>query len=227
MAEPDPFAGGDEGADPFAAPPEAASDDPFGAPAAEEPPAGDDPFGGGDAAEAYAPMEDAGEPATGGDFPTEEAAAEPAAFPTEEPAAPALDAPVPEVLEIPEENKLTEWLANWKIELEAKNAEHDKATELVKQKAAEELANEKLQKEKQREATQIKNREEEHVMLEKLEADLDAENPWERVVALVDISKEVKEDDGSDVSRMRGILIQLKTESLTSSRSAHVAAGSA
>ena len=65
-------------------------------------------------------------------------------------------------------------------------------------------------------------------MLEKLEADLDNENPWERVVTLVrntfprlhttarcstdvrlwlqvDVAKEVKEDEGSDVSRMRSI----------------------
>ena len=58
-------------------------------------------------------------------------------------------------------------------------------------------------------------REEETVTLEKLEADLEAENPWERVVTLVDTAKEMKEDDGSDVSRMRGLLIQLKTESLS------------
>jgi hypothetical protein len=78
-------------------------------------------------------MEEAGD-ATGedtGGFPADEPAAEPV-FPD----APALDAPIPEVaaMEIPEENKLTEWLANWKIELEAKNGEHDNATALVKSK---------------------------------------------------------------------------------------------
>ena len=64
-------------------------------------------------------------------------------------------------------------------------------------------------------------------MLEKLEADLDNDNPWERVVTLVDVAKEVKEDEGSDVTRMSGIFIQLKNESLASSREKHATAGSA
>lgn len=64
-------------------------------------------------------------------------------------------------------------------------------------------------------------------MLEKLEADLDSENPWERVVALVDVNKEVKEDEGSDVSRMKQLFIHLKSESLSSSRGKSAAAGGA
>ena len=47
------------------------------------------------------------------------------------------------------------------------------------------------------------------VKLEALEADLESDNPWERVVKLVDLQQE---GEGSDVSRMRSILIQLKNE---------------
>lgn len=116
---------------------------------------GNDPFGESaeEEGEGYAAM--GGEEAADDVFPQELAATD--AFPEQSP----LDAPeeLPEpAIEIPEQNLLTEWLGNWKNELEAKNAEHEQQVALVKQKAGEELTNFKLQQEKQREASQIKNR---------------------------------------------------------------------
>ena len=97
------------------------------------------------------------------------------------------------------------------------HAEHEASAEKVRAKATEDLEQFNSEKEKMREANQQKNRNEEQVLLEQLEADLDSDNPWERVVNLVDIEAK-NDDDKSDVSRMRQIFIQLKTEPLEESR---------
>ena len=47
------------------------------------------------------------------------------------------------------------------------------------------------------------------VKLEKLEADLESENPWERVINLVDMQAEAGK---ADMSRIKQIFIQLKNE---------------
>jgi len=57
------------------------------------------------------------------------------------------------------------------------------------------------------------------VFLEQLEGELESENPWERVVSLVDTQTEVQEDF-KDTSRMTSILIQLKNEPLDSASTA-------
>lgn len=51
------------------------------------------------------------------------------------------------------------------------------------------------------------------MFLEQLEGELESENPWERVVSLVDTQAEIVEDF-QDTSRMTSILIQLKNEPL-------------
>lgn len=51
------------------------------------------------------------------------------------------------------------------------------------------------------------------VFLEQLEGELESENPWERVVSLVDTQAEMVEDF-KDKSRMTSILIQLKNDPL-------------
>lgn len=47
--------------------------------------------------------------------------------------------------------------------------------------------------------------------MEQIEADLEAENPWARVIKLVDLQAE-HSDKNLDVSRMRQLFIQLKNE---------------
>ena len=51
------------------------------------------------------------------------------------------------------------------------------------------------------------------VFLEQLEGELESENPWERVVSLVDTQSEIVEDF-KDTGRMTSILIQLKNDPL-------------
>ena len=93
------------------------------------------------------------------------------------------------------------------------------------------------------ESKKTTNRAHEQAMLEKLEADLLNENPWERVVTLVDMkqpksskgeytkksdkeksstnahSKSTIQEISTDVSRMRQIFLQLKREPLEMTRS--------
>ena len=49
------------------------------------------------------------------------------------------------------------------------------------------------------------------LLMEQIEADMEAENPWARVIKLVDLQAE-HSDKNLDVSRMRQLFIQLKNE---------------
>lgn len=51
------------------------------------------------------------------------------------------------------------------------------------------------------------------VKLEKLEADLEAENPWERVINLVDMQADVAPGK-CDMARLKALMFQLKAEPL-------------
>mmetsp|Transcript_18659 Transcript_18659/g.57497 ORF Transcript_18659/g.57497 Transcript_18659/m.57497 type:complete len:129 (-) Transcript_18659:86-472(-) len=56
------------------------------------------------------------------------------------------------------------------------------------------------------------NREKEHEFLDDLHRGEECENPWERVLTLVDLNPETPEADGPDVARLRKVLIQKKNE---------------
>jgi hypothetical protein len=191
--EEDPFAA-DAGA-------EVQEEDPFGAPA-DESAADAEISGGGEDEDPFGAAEPANDDA-GGFQPMQD----------EDPMA------MPEPVDngIPEVNKLTEWEAEWEQELMAKNAEQEQTASANREQAAKDLEQFNAEKDTAREANQSKNRNEEQVLLEQLEADLDSDNPWERVVNLVDIEAR-DNDDKSDVSRMRQLFIQLKTEPLEESR---------
>ena len=53
------------------------------------------------------------------------------------------------------------------------------------------------------------NREKEQVLMEQLAAEVESENPWERIVSLVDLQAATS-DENMDTSRMRQVFIQLK-----------------
>mmetsp|Transcript_1603 Transcript_1603/g.4753 ORF Transcript_1603/g.4753 Transcript_1603/m.4753 type:complete len:124 (-) Transcript_1603:47-418(-) len=58
-------------------------------------------------------------------------------------------------------------------------------------------------------ATMQSNREKEQVKMEQLAAETESENPWERIVSLVDLTAETSEG-GANVARMKQVLIQKK-----------------
>ena len=53
------------------------------------------------------------------------------------------------------------------------------------------------------------NREAEQILMEQLASDIESDNPWDRIVSLVDLQTGTS-DAALDVSRMRQVLIQLK-----------------
>ena len=108
-----------------------------------------------------------------------------------------------------ETSAMATWNAEWMEKLQnRKNAENEAKSTAIEQ-AGKDLAQFVAERDAGRESKMSKNRSEEQVKLEALEADLESDNPWERVVKLVDLQQE---GEGSDVSRMRSILIQLKNE---------------
>ena len=101
------------------------------------------------------------------------------------------------------------WNEEWSTKLAARKDAEDAAKAAAIAQASSDASHFDLARSKAREATSLKNRNEEQVKLEALEADLESVNPWERVVKLVDIQQD---KEGPDLSRMRSILIQLKNE---------------
>mmetsp|Transcript_18413 Transcript_18413/g.38339 ORF Transcript_18413/g.38339 Transcript_18413/m.38339 type:complete len:165 (+) Transcript_18413:31-525(+) len=101
------------------------------------------------------------------------------------------------------------WNAEWMEKLSARKNKENEAKAKAIEQAGKDLEQFVAERDASRESKMSKNRSEEQVKLEALEADLESDNPWERVVKLVDLQQE---GEGSDVSRMRSILIQLKNE---------------
>jgi len=83
----------------------------------------------------------------------------------------------------------------------------------------EELASWNQQRDIRLKAKKEKNRSEEQVFLESLESEADGSNTWERVTKLVDTKTgESADTHKADVTRMKKILIQLKSDPLEKTR---------
>mmetsp|Transcript_12559 Transcript_12559/g.18842 ORF Transcript_12559/g.18842 Transcript_12559/m.18842 type:complete len:221 (-) Transcript_12559:392-1054(-) len=94
-----------------------------------------------------------------------------------------------------------------KLRKEAENAA--KAAAIAA--AEEDLATIAAQRSTKREAKMSKNRSEEQSKLEAMEADLENDNSWQRVVKLVDLTQDGK-DGAQDTKRMRDVFIVLKND---------------
>lgn len=88
---------------------------------------------------------------------------------------------------IPEDNALTQFMAEFEKQIAEKAVEQEKVAQESKAKAQEDLANFLEQREKMKESKKSSNRVHEQATLEKLTADMECENPWERVVTLVEL----------------------------------------
>jgi hypothetical protein len=110
-----------------------------------------------------------------------------------------------------EPSPMQKWNAEWLETLAArKDEENAKKAEMVEgARATKEL----FQKDREikRDAKMSKNREDEQIKLEAIEADLENDNSWQRVCKMVELSHDGV-DDSEDVKRMRDSLILLKNE---------------
>jgi hypothetical protein len=103
------------------------------------------------------------------------------------------------------------WNEQWQETLlTRKDEENAKKAEFVESArlALEEFQNLADQK---REAKMAKNRQDEQEKLEAIEAELETDNPWQRVCKMVDLSHDAA-DGSADVGRMRDVLITLKND---------------
>jgi len=103
-------------------------------------------------------------------------------------------------------NAMFEWRQQWRAKMEEKDAMARKAKADRQEKARAELAKFYEQRESHKEKMQANNRAEESELLAKQSDEKASDNPWERIVSLID----TKEDADKDVSRMKEMMIQLK-----------------
>ncbi|TMW69656.1 hypothetical protein Poli38472_001812 [Pythium oligandrum] len=166
----------------------------------------------------------------------------PAAYVPEPVAAAPMSVPV-----IEEENELTKFMRKYEGEIAAKAQEQEKVGVECKEKAKHDMEQFTAERSRIKESKQQSNRVQEQATLEKLALDLESENPWERVVSLVDLEtnrkqklaalnakkdgknkeaeapKPVKKEEEEDVSRMRQLFVQLKADPLEKTRAASIA----
>jgi hypothetical protein len=119
-----------------------------------------------------------------------------------------------------EEDALTIFNKEWAKKLDAKREQefqHDKA---AREKASEELANWKTQRDVRLNAKKDKNRTEEAVTIETLDAESGNAKPWDRLPKLIDSNEAAPSEGTKDVSRMRKLFIHLKNEPLEETRAA-------
>jgi len=103
------------------------------------------------------------------------------------------------------------WNEGWQaLLLERKEEENSKKAEYL-ETAKNELAAFQAEREQKREAAMAKNREDEQVKLEAIEADLENDNSWQRVCKMVELSHDSTQKS-QDVKRMRDVMILLKNE---------------
>ncbi|KAL7549849.1 hypothetical protein ACHAWF_013108 [Thalassiosira exigua] len=200
-----PPAGGEDGDVYYgAAPTDAQTGDFFNPPPEDAPaPAGDAPIILGDPGAYEAP------PASSGDDVLRFAAA-PGGVETvsddEEDAAPA-----PSELISSEPSPMAKWNEEWQQTLLNRKDEENEIKAGHVEKAREEIAAFQAEREKRREARMAKNRSDEQDKLEAIEADLENDNSWQRVVKMIELNQDSKED-AADTTRMKDVLVLLKNE---------------
>mmetsp|Transcript_57064 Transcript_57064/g.92438 ORF Transcript_57064/g.92438 Transcript_57064/m.92438 type:complete len:183 (-) Transcript_57064:56-604(-) len=113
---------------------------------------------------------------------------------------------------IPEQNALREWEDKHEKELEDMSRKEVAKKEERRKVAAEALAKWKQEQAETASKRQATNRSNEaSTEKSRLDAMKPGANPWERVVELIDTSAPNTTDESRDTSRMRSLLIQLKS----------------
>ncbi|CAI5735190.1 unnamed protein product [Peronospora destructor] len=152
---------------------------------------------------------------------------------------------------VEEENELTKFMHEYEKQIALKAREQEKVAVECKVKAEEGMAQFVAEHQRIKESKMQSNRVFEQAAMEKMAADLQNENPWERVVTLVDLETSRKKklealnskkdlekqdpqpvavpakktpEDEEDVSRMRQLFVQLKATPLEQTRANAVAA---
>jgi len=106
---------------------------------------------------------------------------------------------------------MAKWNNEWTVTLMQRKDEENAAKAKDVEQARLDLENFQAARETRRESKMARNRSEEQDKLEALEADLENNNSWQRVVKLVELTHDTVEGS-EDVKRMRDVFILLKNE---------------
>jgi len=148
--------------------------------------------------------------AASGEYIGEIDAAPPAVLISDEPV-PTGDEPSDEVLGDTGPTPMAAWSEEWQVTLRQRKDDENDAKGAHIEAAQADLAAFQAEKEAKREAKAAKNRADEQDKLEAIDADLENDNSWQRVVKMVELSHD-SADGSADCGRMRDVLIFLKND---------------
>lgn len=110
-----------------------------------------------------------------------------------------------------EPSPMSVWNNDWQVTLKERRDEENAQKGAAVEKAEADLTTFAAQREAKREARITKNRADEQDKLEAIEADLENDNSWQRIVKMVELNQDAMEES-KDCSRMKDVLILLKND---------------
>lgn len=110
-----------------------------------------------------------------------------------------------------EPTPMSKWNEEWQETLLKRKDEENSIKAAAVEKAREDIAKFQAEREKRRESRMAKNRSDEQDKLEAIEADLENDNSWQRVVKMIELNQDSSEG-AVDTGRMKDVLVLLKNE---------------
>lgn len=110
-----------------------------------------------------------------------------------------------------EPTAMAKWNEGWQDTLLARKEEENGIKAAAVEKAREDIAAFQAEREKRRETRMAKNRSDEQDKLEAIEADLENDNSYQRVVKMIELNQD-SSDGAVDTGRMKDVLVLLKNE---------------
>ena len=110
-----------------------------------------------------------------------------------------------------EPTPMSKWNEEWQETLLSRKDEENSIKASAVEKAREDIAKFQEAREKRRESRMAKNRSDEQDKLEAIEADLENDNSWQRVVKMIELNQDSSEG-AVDTGRMKDVLVLLKNE---------------
>jgi len=110
-----------------------------------------------------------------------------------------------------EPTPMAKWNDEWQTTLLQRKDDENATKASHVETARDEIAAFQAEREKRREARMAKNRSDEQDKLEAIEADLENDNSWQRVVKMIELNQD-SSDGAVDTGRMKDVLVLLKNE---------------
>lgn len=116
-----------------------------------------------------------------------------------------------EQLVVAESTPMAKWNEEWQATLQSRKDEDSSTKAAHIAKAEADIAAFQAEREKRREARMATNRSDEQDKLEAIEADLENDNSWQKVVKMIELNQDSSEG-AVDTSRMKDLLVLLKND---------------